>query len=158
MGVQACRLPGLKRLPLKPLKPCKLCKSCSERHSLQNLTNSLFVRCAHSATGPSPKATTLDGEIYLSWQTRITTLAPPLQVQDCYSTEKSWFGPPSLSFNRDELHICTHVRKSSWVLTRLETHSTRTEWQVNPTTTDVSQQVGIHTSELGRAATSCSQP
>ena len=35
MGVQACRLPALKRLPLKPLKPCKLCKSFSERRTAQ---------------------------------------------------------------------------------------------------------------------------
>ena len=35
MGVQACRLPALKRLPLKPLKPCKLCKSFSERQTAQ---------------------------------------------------------------------------------------------------------------------------
>ena len=35
MGVQACRLPALKRLPLKPLEPCKLCKSFSERRTAQ---------------------------------------------------------------------------------------------------------------------------
>ena len=35
MGVQACRLPALQRLPLKPLKPCKLCKSFSERRTAQ---------------------------------------------------------------------------------------------------------------------------
>ena len=41
MGVQACRLPALKRIkrlplkPLKPLKPCKLCKSFSERRTAQ---------------------------------------------------------------------------------------------------------------------------
>ena len=35
MGVQACHLPGLKRLPLKPFKPCKLCKRCSERRTVQ---------------------------------------------------------------------------------------------------------------------------
>ena len=38
MGLQASRLPALKRikrLPLKPLKPCKLCKSFSERRTAQ---------------------------------------------------------------------------------------------------------------------------
>ena len=64
MGVQACRLPGLKHLPLKPLKLCKLCKSRSERRTVQaialpqghtSLKHSLGM--LHPAANRHPKAT-----------------------------------------------------------------------------------------------------
>ena len=101
MGVQACRLPALKRLkPLKPLKPLKLCKRVSERPTAQAKATPrphqwlLLDGPACRSPGVTRFKPFKRFNILLAWIKRLKPLKPPKTLKTLKTLQKG-LGTPN---------------------------------------------------------------